>query len=77
MFARDDHPGRVVIFLQVLIPGSFKSLKMEVLILRELRMRFAQVLKLGDLAIFRLAGRELTVERLPGRMRRAGLVRRE
>ncbi len=29
------------VFLEVLILGTFKSLKMEVLILRELRMRFA------------------------------------
>jgi hypothetical protein len=64
------------VFLEVLILGTFKSLKMEVLILRELRMRFAQVLKLRDLAIFRVVGRELATEKLPARMRRAGFVRK-
>jgi hypothetical protein len=49
---------------------------MEVLILRELRAQFAQVLKLRDLAIFRVVGRELATEKLSGRMRRAGFVRK-
>jgi hypothetical protein len=42
--------SRVVAFLQVLILGIFKSLKMEVLILRELRARFIRMLVLRGFA---------------------------
>jgi hypothetical protein len=40
---------RTIIFLQVLILSGFKPLKMEVLILRELRRHSAQVLRLQTL----------------------------
>jgi hypothetical protein len=46
-FARVAHVGH---FLQVLILKTFKSCKMEVLILRGLRARFAQVLMMRSLA---------------------------
>ncbi len=48
-FAPMAHLGH---FLQVLIPGMFKSFKTGVLILRELRARFVQVLIMQRLAFW-------------------------
>jgi hypothetical protein len=48
---------------------------MEVLILRELRAQFAQVLKLRDLVIFRFSRPKFATEMIAGRVQRSGSVR--